>query len=238
MTLVPLPTIPVFRSRTVRETDLKPYIAPWLEPLAYGLGCHTLLPCYFGPITVTGQEHIPATGPVILAPTHRSRWDSLVVPRAAGLSVTGRHLNFMVTQDEMKGLQGWVIRRLGGFPVDTKKPGSASIRCTLNILREGQMLVIFPEGDIYKDGTVHPLKLGLARLALQAASESDLNVRILPIGLNYAHPDVPRGTPVQVAIAPPLETNAYLDMAPRRAAVSLTQDLQRQLEILTGVRSR
>jgi len=45
----------------------------------------------------------------------------VVVPYATGRGVTDRDLRFMVSADEVTGLQGWCIRRLGGFPVDTKQ---------------------------------------------------------------------------------------------------------------------
>jgi 1-acyl-sn-glycerol-3-phosphate acyltransferase len=52
-------------------------VSPWLTSLFYPLGHYIVLPFYFGKIEITGQEHLPKDGPVILAPTHRSRWDAL-----------------------------------------------------------------------------------------------------------------------------------------------------------------
>ncbi|MDB9376621.1 1-acyl-sn-glycerol-3-phosphate acyltransferase, partial [Nodularia sphaerocarpa] len=78
-------------------------VSPWLSPLLYLLGRHLLLPLFFGQIEITGQENIPLTGPVIFAPTHRSRWDSLLLPYATGRCVTGRDLRFMVTINECQG---------------------------------------------------------------------------------------------------------------------------------------
>lgn len=90
-------------------------VSPWLAPLAYFLGCRIVLPLHFGKITTSGQENLPTTGPVILAPTHRSRWDAVIVPAVTGRTVTGRDLTFMVSANEASGLQGWFVRRLGGF---------------------------------------------------------------------------------------------------------------------------
>src|SRR5919202_5151126 len=157
------------------ETSTSAKVAPvtsrvchWLTPIIYPLGCHVIMPFFFGQLKVTGQENIPRTGPVILAPTHRSRWDALVIPYAAGKPVTGRDLRYMVSEDEIKGIQGWFIRRMGGFPVNTRHPGVGSFRHSLELLRNGEALVIFPEGDIFRDGRVQPLKPGMARIGLQA----------------------------------------------------------------------
>ena len=72
----------------------------------YLLGRHALLPLYFRQIEVIGREHLPLSGPVLLAPTHRSRWDALMIPYAAGRDITGRDLRFLVSEDEMRGVQG------------------------------------------------------------------------------------------------------------------------------------
>ena len=74
------------------------------------------MPSYFRQLSVSGQEHFPRQGPVVVAATHRSRWDALVVPYAIGYPITGRPLRFMVSADEMEGMQGWLIRNCGGFP--------------------------------------------------------------------------------------------------------------------------
>ncbi|NET17264.1 MAG: 1-acyl-sn-glycerol-3-phosphate acyltransferase, partial [Okeania sp. SIO1H6] len=85
-------------------------ISPWLASLSYFLGHHIVMPLYFRKINIIGKENIPKDGPVILAPTHRSRWDGLIIPYTTGRLVTGRDLRFMVSMDEMKCLQGWLIR--------------------------------------------------------------------------------------------------------------------------------
>ena len=90
-------------------------VSPWLARLIYPLGCYVVLPVYFGRITVSGQENIPRTGPVIVAPTHRSRWDALIVPYAVGRLASGRDLHFMVSANETRGVQGWFISRMGDF---------------------------------------------------------------------------------------------------------------------------
>src|SRR4028118_892633 len=151
------------------ETSTLAKVAPvtsrvchWLTSIMYPLGRRLVMPLYFRKLKVVGQENIPKTGPVILAPTHRSRWDALTIPYAAGKPITGRDLRFMVSEDEVKGLQGWFIRRMGGFPVNTKHPGISSLRHGVELLRNGEALVMFPEGNIYQDGQLHPLKPGMA----------------------------------------------------------------------------
>jgi 1-acyl-sn-glycerol-3-phosphate acyltransferase len=142
--------------------------------------------------------------------------------------VTGRVLRFMVTADEVKGLQGWFIRRLGGFPINTRHPGISALRHSVALLQQGEALVIFPEGDIYRQSA--PLKPGLARLALQAeASEPDLNVQIVPIAIQYSKPLVPWRSTVKIQIEKPISVSEYSSDHPKQGAKRLTADLERVL---------
>lgn len=206
---------------------------PWLLRFAYPLGSHIVMPNFFQNIEILGQERLPTSGPVILAPTHRSRWDALLVSYGAGWYVTGRYLRFMVTLSEMQGLQGWFIRRLGGFPVNPQRPTVASLRHGVQLLQNQESLVIFPEGGIFRDHQVHPLKPGLARLALQAeSSQPSLGVQIVPIALRYSEP-IPRwGCDVRLRIGSPLKAANYNTLTPKQGAGLLMQDLKHALSSL------
>jgi 1-acyl-sn-glycerol-3-phosphate acyltransferase len=208
--------------------------SPWLTNLINPLGRYLVLPGFFREIEIIGQEHIPQTGAVILAPTHRARWDSFLIPYAAGPYVTGRNLRFMVSIDEMQGVQGWFVRRLGGFPIDTTKPSIGSIRHSVDLLHQGEMLTIYPEGNIFRDGTLHPLKKGLTRIAMQSVSlKPDLDLQIIPIGLDYEHPIPKFRSRVTVNIGKPLPVQAYQHLSSKAGAEQLHQDLTRSLEQLT-----
>lgn len=231
----PLSSSKTSLSHTQSVDSINSQVSPWLTPIAYGLGCWAVIPSYFR-VKVTGQENIPQDGAVILAPTHRSRWDALLVPYATGRFVTGRDIRFMVTSDEVKGLQGWLIRRLGGFPVNPRQPAIASLRYGLEILQNREMLVIFPEGGIFRDKQLHPLKPGLARLALQAeTSQPDLAVRIVPIHLEYSQEIPTWGCEVTLRIGKPLEVANYTQDSPKREAQRLTEDLATALNQLAGL---
>lgn len=220
-------------AQTDSNLDQKYQITPWLINLAYPLASHIVLPFYFRSIEITGVENIPTSGPVIIAPTHRSRWDAIIVPYVTGRYTSGRDLHFMVSANEMKGLQGWFVKRLGGFPVDTEQPGISSFRSSVEILSAGQMLVIFPEGGIFRDRQIHPLKPGLARIAAQVESNQSDKVKVLPLSINYSQPIPQRGTRVYVSIGTPLEVADYQG-SNRQKAKQLTQDLFEALKQLNS----
>jgi 1-acyl-sn-glycerol-3-phosphate acyltransferase len=169
-----------------RESSLCNGISPWLSPVAMVVTIDMVLKGFFGDITVLDRQHLPREGAVLLAPTHRARWDALMLPYAAGRRVTGRDCRFMVTADEMKGMQGWFLHRLGCFPVDQGRPTLASLRFSVELLSCGQQLVVFPEGRIRREDGPIRLHQGLARLALLAASLGVV-VPVLPVGIAYGH---------------------------------------------------
>ena len=169
-----------------REQSLCNGISPWLAPVAMLLTQDIALPVWFRRIAVIGRVQLPLQGPLLLAPTHKARWDALLLPHAAGRRVSGRDCRFMVTIDEMRGLQGWFLHRLGCFPVNQSRPSLASLRYAVDLLAGGEQLVVFPEGRIRRDGGPIRLQQGLARLALLAASQG-VTVPVVPVGIAYGH---------------------------------------------------
>ena len=106
---------------------------------------------------------IPKNSSVILAPTHRSRWDGLVLTMAMGRRVTNKDCRFMVTRSEMRGIQGWFLRRLGCFSINQLSPSISALRYAVNLIENKNQLVVFPEGKINKTGKKLFLKEGLYR---------------------------------------------------------------------------
>jgi 1-acyl-sn-glycerol-3-phosphate acyltransferase len=216
------------------RTEITSRISPVLIRLAYPLFRYLVLPSYFRRIQVQGQEHLPREGAVILAPTHRSRWDPLLVTYTVGRHVTGRDPRFMVSSNEMQGIQGWFIRRLGGFPVKPHQSDIASLRHGIDLLQQKRMLTIFPEGRIVEEeAAVQPLQLGLAYLGLQAEkAEPGLDIQVVPISIHY-QPPVPRWcSQASIAIGPPLAIADYCQEPMKDCAQNLRDDLQQALQDL------
>ena len=143
----------------------------------------------------------------------------------------------MVSANEMTGLQGWFVRRLGGFPVDPKQPAIASLRFGVETLHDQETMVIFPEGGIFRDNILHPLKPGLARLAIQAElSRPGLGVRIVPIHLSYGEPFPTWACDITIRIGEPLHVQRYCQSngpeATKKNARKLTAHLESALQDL------
>ena len=127
----------------------------------------------------------PINSSIILAPTHRSRWDGLVLTMAMGRRVTNKDCRFMVTKSEMRGIQGWFLKRLGCFSINQLSPSLSALRYAIDLIEKGEQLVVFPEGKINKYGKNLVLKEGLIRLA-RLATKKTKSIIIIPIGIAYS----------------------------------------------------
>ena len=128
---------------------------------------------------------IPTNSSIILAPTHRSRWDGLLLTMAMGRRVTKKDCRFMVTKSEMIGIQGWFLKRLGCFSINQLSPSLSALRYAIDLVEKGEQLVVFPEGKINKYGKKLVLKEGLYRLA-RLALKKTTSITIIPIGIAYS----------------------------------------------------
>ncbi len=134
---------------------------------------------------INNSFSFPINSSIILAPTHRSRWDGLVLTMAMGRRVTKKDCRFMVTKSEMRGIQGWFLKRLGCFSINQLSPSLSALRYAIDLIEKGDQLVVFPEGKINKYGKNLVLKEGLFRLA-RLATKKTASIIIIPIGIAYS----------------------------------------------------
>lgn len=228
----PQPPPPANATQPKQGQDITSRVSPFLMGLAYPLFRYLVLPFYFSRIEISGQEFLPEKGAVILAPTHRSRWDPLVVTYGAGRLATGRDLRFMVSIDEMKGLQGWFLKRLGCFPVNPRKRDVGSLRHGIELLQQQRMLVIFPEGNIFKaSDKVESIRSGLAYIGLQAEeAQPELDVQVIPISIRYDPPVPTWRSRASMVIGEPLAVEDYCRSPVKDCAQELRDDLQEALQ--------
>tara|TARA_Y100001978_G_scaffold124682_1_gene111250 strand:- start:736 stop:1431 length:696 start_codon:yes stop_codon:yes gene_type:complete len=160
-------------------------IQSFLAVIAMWLTQDIILRFFFSKKIVEGKEFLKLVdGPLIIAPSHRSRWDGLVLTFAIGRRVTNRDCRFMVTTPEMKGIQGWFLKRLGCFSINQESPSLFSLRYAIELIFSKNQLVIFPEGKITEYSKNLKLKQGLFRLAKLARKRGE-PIKIIPIGIAY-----------------------------------------------------
>ena len=123
--------------------------------------------------SVEGAENIPLSGPVLIAPIHRSNVDF-----AFTLFISPRKVFFMAKDGLYNHpLFGKLLVRLGAFPVNRDAADRGSMRLAEEVLRRGQALVLFPEGT-RKDGpNVEPLHDGAMFIAARTGAT------VVPVGI-------------------------------------------------------
>jgi 1-acyl-sn-glycerol-3-phosphate acyltransferase len=159
----------------------------------------TALWAWFRP-KVTGREHVPETGPVILAPVHRSFADF-------GFTAfcTDRKLFFM-TKDEMWNNRwlGKLLLSVGAFPVHRESADREALQRAEEVLRKDSPLVLFPEGTRREGPVVKDLMEGAAFLSARTEAP------IVPIGIGGSDLAMPKGSAIpkprtiQLVIGPPI----------------------------------
>ena len=154
---------------------------------------------------------IPINSSIILAPTHRSRWDGLILTMAMGRRVTKKDCRFMVTKSEMRGIQGWFLKRLGCFSINQLSPSLSTLRYAIDLIEKGEQLVVFPEGKINKYGRKLVLKEGLYRLA-RLATKKAAPITILPIGIAYSKVSPKFRSEFCLSFGPPIAMTDYLNL--------------------------
>lgn len=115
---------------------------------------------------VSGVENVPKTGPVVIAPNHKSFWDSFFIT-----AVLPRRVFYMGKSELFQGKSGRILLALGGFPVKRGESDAEAIETALAILRRGDILALFPEGTRVPDpSTLGNPKKGAARLAIEGGA--------------------------------------------------------------------
>jgi 1-acyl-sn-glycerol-3-phosphate acyltransferase len=168
---------------------------------------------------VEGLEHIPSSGPAILASNHLAVMDSFYLPLMVRRRITFLAKKEYFTGTGVKGrLIAWFYTVVGQVPIDRTNADAAqdALDTAVRILGEGKLLGMYPEGTRSPDGRLYKGKTGLARLALQTG------VPVIPvamIGTDKVNPPGKKGLRpgrVTVRIGKPMDFSRFEGMAGNR----------------------
>jgi glycerol-3-phosphate dehydrogenase (NAD(P)+) len=182
-----------------------------------------------------GREHLPATGPVIVASNHRSFLDPFVI----GV-ITRRPLYYVAKKELFSHrLIGWFLGSLGAFPVDRGAADQDMFGTARAILARGDAVLIFPEGTRTRPGPLGRAKRGVGRLALETGAP------VVPVAVMGTE-DVRRGwrirpRKVRIEAGRPLAFGRVEQASPQLAAQATERiwaDVERQWEALGGAPRR
>ncbi|MDG4765183.1 lysophospholipid acyltransferase family protein [Solwaraspora sp. WMMD406] len=187
---------------------------------------------------VEGLQHLPATGPAIIASNHISFFDPVFMPLMVRRKVT-----FVAKAEYFtgSGVVGWLIRIFflgtGTIPVDRAggRAARAALEAQLRVLCRGDLAGIYPEGTRSPDGRLYRGKTGVARLALRSGAP------VVPVVMLDADQLRPPGVrlmrirPVRIRFGAPLDFSHRAGAAgDRRVERAVTDEIMRRLRELSG----
>jgi len=193
-----------------------------------GRGMFRILFRLFNRWEVTGREHVPAHGGVLIIANHTSYSDPPIVGAAFP-----RPVHFMAKAGLFFFPLGPIIRRTHAFPVRRGAGNREALRRAISLLKEGKVLLIFPEGTRSPQGKLIPLEQGAAFVALSSGAQ------VVPVGIDGGdrllplHSFLIRPAKLRVRIGPPLDLS---DLRGERVTREAIQAVAERMEAaLRGV---
>jgi len=204
--------------------------------MAYWIFKAVLTPIFrfFFRVRVEGVDRVPASGAAILAGNHLAVFDSFFLPL-----VLKRRITFVAKAEYFEDKKtAWFFRAVGQIPIK-RGGGSASQRAlesAKEVLEEGGLFGIYPEGTRSPDGRLYKGHTGVARLALQTRAPV---IAVACIGTREAQPigqAIPRlFMPITVRFSKPLDFSRYYDRADDPLVLrQITDEIMFELRELSG----
>jgi 1-acyl-sn-glycerol-3-phosphate acyltransferase len=186
-----------------------------------------------------GGHNIPAEGPVLLVSNHQSFFDPIVV----GLGSHHRQFCALARSGLFKNkLFGWLIRSLNAISVEQGASDTRAMRACVNVLKDGQALLVFPEGARTPTGQVQRFESGTMLLIKRARPT------VVPVAISGAYAAWPRdraaprlrgavgvmyGEPIAADRLLAMDSEAALDWLQQRVA-GMQEELAQRLDQQRG----
>ena len=198
------------------------------RPLAYRFVTRTIRilgTLMFRPIVI-GKENIPETGPVLIAPVHRSNVDF-----AFSVFMSRRKI-FFIAKDSLfkiKPIRKFLLH-LGAFPVNRESADRDSMIASELVLQNGQALILFPEGTRKEGPVIEQLRDGAMFIAARTHSV------VVPVGIGGSDKSMkpgakfPRPVRIKIVVGKPIQPPTAEGRVSRSAISAKTEELQKALQ--------
>ena len=198
------------------------------RPLAYRFVTRTIRilgTLMFRPIVI-GKENIPETGPVLIAPVHRSNVDF-----AFSVFISRRKI-FFIAKDSLfkiKPIRKFLLH-LGAFPVNRESADRDSMIASELVLQNGQALILFPEGTRKEGPVIEQLRDGAMFIAARTHSV------VVPVGIGGSDKSMkpgakfPRPVRIKIVVGKPIQPPTAEGRVSRSAISAKTEELQKALQ--------
>jgi len=171
---------------------------------------------YYREIRILNKENLEHEGPVIVIANHPN---TLMDAWIMGF-INPRRVHFMAKATFFNSpIKRRLLDALGMIPINRKSDGVVagvankdSFEACYSLLEKGEILVVFPEGTSFLERRLRELKTGTARIALEveARNNGQLDLKVIPVGLNYLSADSFRGR-VMVHVGKPISVDSFLE---------------------------
>ena len=192
-------------------------------------------------IKVEGLENVPKKGAAIIAANHVSFLDSFFIP----LVIKRRKMTYLAKADYFKSWKtSWFFKSVGQISCEREggSKSQQSLEIALDVLKEGHLLGIYPEGTRSPDGYLYRGRTGVARLALASGAA------VIPCGLVGTEEVMPKNAKlprlwgrvkVTVKFGKPLDFSRFAGQEQDRFALrSVTDEIVYEIMQLSGQQYR
>lgn len=167
---------------------------------------------------VVGKNNIPKNGSVVLAGNHTNNLDSVML-----IAVVSRQVHFLAKIELFKGIFGVIVRGLGCIPVNRKIHDKDALKSAKDVLSEGSVIGIFPEGTINRtNDIIMPFKIGAVKMA------KDTNSKIVPFVITGKYNLVGKGIKIEFLEA--IEVRDVLDKENDKLMKIISKELEENYE--------
>lgn len=182
-------------------------------------------------VRITGKEYIPKEGPAVLASNHLSILDHFLLPLS-----TKRPVFYLSKAEHFDHrVRGWLFKQWGAIPLHRGKGDKEAVNRGVQVLKNGDLFGIYPEGTRSQDGRLYKGHTGVARIALEAGAP------IIPCAMIGSRDALPKGArwprfnKCEVRIGPPVDLSA-LEGEPveRELLRQITDQVMERIADLSG----
>lgn len=178
-----------------------------------------------------GLENIPEKGPAIIASNHTSSLDHYLLP-----AVVKRRITFIAKKELFENrILGFLLKKWGQIPINRGTGDRGALDLATEVLENGELFGIYPEGTRTRDGKLHKGHTGVARLAVSSGAP------VVPIAMVGTYDILPRGKIVpklsvaKIRIGEPMYFSDHTpSTADREIYVGITDQIMKQIGKLSG----
>jgi 1-acyl-sn-glycerol-3-phosphate acyltransferase len=186
---------------------------------------------------VSGLEHLPASGPAILASNHLSFIDSMYLPLMISRPVVfPAKAEYFSAKGPLGRMWAAYLRSTNQLEIDRNEARSAqaTLEAAAEILRRGDLFGFYPEGTRSPDGRLYRGRSGLGWLVLNTGAP------VLPVAMIGTRKMLPPGAPlprptrIDIKIGKPMEFGHLAGDPPARARRTIADEVMRVIADLSG----